>query len=485
MNAPSPTPSFALVARRALRPPVRDKPFWLVQSMILIIVVLHYFVDVQHSLIGSAFPAGVPVTLLVIPIGYAALRYGLTGSLATMIWTVLLWLPDLMLPRGEGHVGDDLINLAVVLVVAYIFGRRVEAERAIQAQADAAAAMALAVEAGYRRLFESNRAPIIVLDDDGGVSDANPAARELFGPHVAQPLAVALGADTSDIVEMSGRVTTLDNGHDYRIDVVELPALGNMGRHQVTLEDVTAERSDERRARLFAQQVVQAEEDQRRRLSRELHDEPLQLFLHLARRLELLSLSEGIPEDVTVSLEEARRQALDAAARLRTLARDLRPPALDQLGLVPALSSLVDDMDGERLATDLVLNGSAVRLAPDIELGAFRIVQESLRNVVKHAHASRADVLVDFDPERLTLRVSDDGAGFDPDERAAREGHSESLGLVGMAERARLLGGTFEVSSARGRGTRILVTLPLGDEGPHAGASAQRRERPRVDAPRP
>ena len=485
MNAPYPTPSLAEVARRALRPPLRDKQFWLVQSMVLVIVVLHYLLDLQHSLIGNAVVTNVPVTLLVIPIGYAALRYGLTGSLATMIWTMMLWLPDMMLPRGEGHVGDDLIELAVVLVVAYIFGRRVEVERAIQAQADAAATMALAVEVGYRRLFESTRAPIIVLGDDGIVSDANPAARELFGPHVAQPLTVTLGADTTDIVEMSGRVTTLRNGHDYRIDVVELPTRGNIGRHQVTLEDVTAERSDERRARLFAQQVVQAEEDQRRRLSRELHDEPLQLFLHLARRLELLSLSEGIPEGVTASLEEARRESLDAAARLRNLARDLRPPALDQLGLVPALSSLVDDVDDERLATDLIVHGSAVRLAPDIELGAFRIVQESLRNVIKHARASRADVLVDFHPEFLTLRVSDDGAGFDPDDTTTHAGHSESLGLVGMAERARLLGGTFEVSSARGRGTRILVTLPLGDEGSRTAVSVPARESSRVDAPRP
>ncbi len=467
MNTTTAKPKFSQFARRALNPPIRDKPFWIVQGMILVIVVLHYFVDTQRSLVGGAFPAGVPITLLVIPIGYAALRYGLTGSLATTIWTILLWLPDLMLPHEEGHVGDDLLNLSIVLVVAYIFGRRVEAERTIQAQADEAAALAFAVEVGYRRLFESNRAPIIVLEDDDVVGDANPAAKELFGADVVSHTGSALISHDVSMDSLSGSVTTLANGHDYRLDVVALPLVASSVRRQVTFEDVTEERSEERRARQFAQHVVQAEEEQRRRLSRELHDEPLQLFLHLARRLELLSHSSGVSPDVASSLEETRNQALDAAARLRTLARDLRPTALDQLGLIPALSSLVADVDDDDgPSARLSVQGTAVRLAPEIELGAFRIVQESLRNAVRHAQAHHLDVTVDFQPGQLSLRVSDDGVGFVASIPSTFEGHSESLGLVGMRERARLLGGTITVLSAPQHGTEVLATLPLVDVAP-------------------
>ncbi|NNN09695.1 MAG: PAS domain-containing protein [Acidimicrobiaceae bacterium] len=452
---------FAQFARRAFNPPIRDKPFWIVQGMIMVIVVLHYFVDTQRSLVGGAFPAGVPVTLLVIPIGYAALRYGLTGSLATTIWTILLWLPDLMLPHDEGHVGDDLINLTIVLAVAYIFGRRVEAERTFQAQADEASALAFAVEVGYRRLFESNRAPIIVLEDDDVVSEANPAAKELFGVDVVSRTGTVLIGHNAKVETLSGRVTTLANGHDYRLDVVTLPLVASSPRRQVTFEDVTEERSEERRARQFAQLVVQAEEDQRRRLSRELHDEPLQLFLHLARRLELLSHSDGVSPTVAASLEETRNQALEAAARLRTLARDLRPPALDQLGLIPALSSLVADVDDDGPSSHLSVHGTATRLAPEIELGAFRIVQESLRNAVRHANAQHLDVSVSFETNYLALRINDDGVGFDPSIPSTLKGPSESLGLVGMRERARLLGGVINVYSSPQHGTEVTATLPL------------------------
>ena len=461
MNTTPPKPKFPDFARRALNPPLRDKPFWIVQGLILVIVVLHYFVDTQPTLVGGAFPAGVPVTLLVIPIGYAALRYGLTGSLATTLWTILLWLPDLMLPHDEGHVGDDVLNLAIVLVVAYIFGRRVEAERAIQAQADEVSAIAFAVEVGYRRLFESNRAPIIVLEDNDVVSEANPAAKDLFGTDVVARTGAALIGVDVDVESLSGSVITLANGHDYRLDVVALPLVASSQRRQVTFEDVTAERSEERRARLFAQHVVQVEEDQRRRLSRELHDEPLQLFLHLARRLELLSHSDGVSAVVSASLEETRNQALEAAARLRTLARDLRPPALDQLGLIPALSSLVADVDDDGPSSHLSVLGTTARLAPEIELGAFRIVQESLRNAVRHAHAQRLEVTVSFSAEDLALRISDDGIGFDPSIPSTFEGHSESLGLVGMRERARLLGGRIDVRSSLHHGTEVIATLPL------------------------
>lgn len=461
MTTTTAKPKFSEFVRRAFQPPIRDKPFWIVQTLILVIVVLHYFVDTQQSLVGSAFPAGVPVTLLVIPIGYAALRYGLTGSLATMVWTMLLWLPDLMLPHDEGHVGDDLLNLTIVLVVAYIFGSRVEAARRIQAQADEAGALALAVEVGYRRLFESNRAPIIVLDQDGVVSDANPAAKELFGYDVVHQRGSVVTGDAAEVETLSGTVTTLSNGHDYRLDVVVLPLVATNQRRQITFEDVTAERSEERRARHFAHHMMQVEEDQRRRLSRELHDEPLQLFLHLARRLEVLSLSPGVPAPVAANLDETRNQALDAAARLRTLARDLRPPALDQLGLIPALTSLVADVDDEGLRTQLTVNGEVRRLHSDVELGAFRVVQESLRNAVRHARASAVSVTITFESTLVRLRVCDDGLGFDPHADVSLEGHSESLGLVGMRERTRLLGGSLDVRSAPQHGTIVEATIPL------------------------
>ena len=462
MTAPAPQINYPSALRRVLHPPLRETRFWIIQLIVLVIVVLHFIIDTDATSANGALAAAIPVAILVLPIGYAGLRYGLAGSFATAIWAMMLWLPDLLLPHNEGHTGADLVNLLIVLVVAFVFGQRIEAERIAHSRVEETTMTALAVEIGYRRLFETNRSPILVLDDHGVVVDANPAAQDLLGPGViGSPGAGLVGGD-QDFDTLSGQVLTLPNERDYRLDVVTLPANTNGIRRQLNFEDVTEERSEQRRTRHFAQLIVQVEEDQRRRLSRELHDEPLQLFLHLARRLELLAGVHGVPGEVTEGLDEARHQALDAAGRLRTLSRDLRPPALDQLGLVAAVSSLVADLDdGDGPDVQLDVLGTPRRLAPDIELGAFRIIQESLRNARRHAKAREVDVTIEFRPHALELRVADDGAGFDPLAAGRVATQAPSLGLVGMRERTRLLSGTLDVHSSPGHGTIIEVSMPL------------------------
>lgn len=442
------------LVRRILHPPVDQLPFWIIQISLLVMVGVHYLADVRPDLIGGAFPTGVPVALLVIPIGYSALRYGLAGSTASTVWVFLLWLPDLLLPHDQGHATDDLLNFAVVILVAVIFGRRIEKERLDQARTSA-------VQAGYLRLFETNRSPILVLDESDTISDANPAAKELFGHLVVGQSGQDVLGDDIDFAGHSSRVLTLTNGHDYRLDIVAMPLGPTEQRRQLNLEDVTEERVEERRSRQFARQILQVEEDQRRQLARELHDEPLQLFLHLARRLETLGSVRDVPAQVVAGLNEARNQSLDAASRLRTLARDLRPPALDQLGLVAALSSLMAHLDGEgELCARLEVQGQPVRLTPEIELGAFRIVQESSNNTVRHAKARHLDVLVHFDEEQLDLTIVDDGCGFETSESDAATTAS-SLGIIGMRERSRLLGGSLTLDSYVGVGTTVRATFPI------------------------
>ncbi len=259
------------------------------------------------------------------------------------------------------------------------------------------------------------------------------------------------------IQQQAGHVLRLPDGRDYRLDAVSLPP----GAVQVVFQDVTEERSRGRRASRYAALVVRAEEEQRRRLSRELHDEPLQLFLYLARRLELLGESPGVPASVVSGLSEAREQALDAAGRLRSLSRDLRPPALDDLGLVAALSRLLGDASEQAngLHTDLTVTGSMVRLDAEVELGAFRIAQEAVRNAVRHGDAGHVCLSVAFSAAYLALTVTDDGCGFDP--ATLSEVGSDHFGLLGMGERAGLLGGDLDLCSSPGAGTTITATLPL------------------------
>jgi len=430
---------------------------------VVVIAVVHLEVDLHASLETGDFPVGIPVALLIVPVAYAALRYGLAGSAATGVWATLLWLPDLLLPHDQGHAGGDLVNLALVDFVAFVVGQRIEAERLAHASAERATDERLAIEARYHQLFEANRVPIIVLDGLRAVVDANPAARATFGNDllVGAPLAALLDGDASLPVQ-DGRILRMPDGREYRVDFAVLPSEAGAAPLQAVFEDVTEERAEGRRATRYAALVIKVEEEQRRRLARELHDEPLQLFLHLARRLDSLRDTAGVPPGVTDGLAEARIQALDAASRLRVLARDLRPPALDQLGLVPALSSLLADVEAEDgLAAELEVNGDTVRLPPEVELGAFRITQEAVRNTLRHAQAREVHVSLRFEPGTMTLVVVDDGRGFEPvdvDELAS-DGH---LGLLGMAERVHLLGGQLTVRSAPGEGTVTEAMIPLG-----------------------
>lgn len=442
------------VVRRAAHPPLREWRFWVIQAMVVLLAGLHLLADLNTPIETGAFPGGLPVALLIVPVGYAALRYGLAGSAATGLWATLLWLPDLLLPFHQGHAPSDVINLALVDAVAFAFGQKIAAERLAHARVEEATAERLRVEAGYRQLFEANRAPILVLDPEDVVTGANPAAHSLFGDEV-------VGASPPDLLDgngaldtLAGQVVALGGDRHYRVDLVSLPAANALAATQVVFEDITDERVEGRRAARYAALVVAAEEDQRRRLARELHDEPLQLLLHLARRLESLEAATGAP-----GLGEARAQALEAAVQLRGLACDLRPPALDQLGLVAALSSLLAEVEEHTsLDIDMEVTGSEARCSSDVELAGFRIIQEAVRNTVRHACAHQVHVVVEFEADGLVLVVADDGRGFRTG--TADDLASGHLGLVGMSERASLLGGFLEVESAPGEGTLVRASLP-------------------------
>ncbi|MHB8189985.1 MAG: sensor histidine kinase [Ferrimicrobium sp.] len=451
----------ASILRRAMHPPVREVRFWMVQAMVVVIAGIHLLVDIEFSRTANSFPVGLPVALLIVPVLYAALRYGLTGSAATGVWATLLWLPDLLLPNDLGHVGSDVVNLALVDLVAFFVGHRIEAERLSHARIAQITSERLAAETLYRQLFETNSAPIFILDHAGVVQEVNPAAKAMFGEDSPGQLAVNLCGIAGSLTECAGRIVSLLDGRDYRLELVTLSRDSTSIAAQLILEDVTEELSGERRATRYAQLVVQAEEEQRLRLSRELHDEPLQLFLHLSRRLESLAEVADVPLEVVAGLVEARSLSLKAAGRLRSLARDLRPPALDQLGFVAALSSLVSDVEEEvGLLARLEVSGIEIRLPPEMELGAFRIAQEAIRNAVRHSGASHLIVGVEFRAEALALRVLDDGDGFVSEmQDTLQSGH---LGLLGMRERARLLGGDIDLHSAIGKGTVVNAVLPIG-----------------------
>lgn len=219
-------------------------------------------------------------------------------------------------------------------------------------------------------------------------------------------------------------------------------------------------------------QIIRAQEAERQRVAREIHDGPAQTMANVVLQAELCNRYwlEG-KGDLSAELNELKKQVQTALREVRRIISDLRPTSLDDLGLVPTLRRLVEEFSAQgEVQADLVVNGRERRLGDAVEVACFRLVQEALQNVRRHARARRARVLLSFGPEEMTIVVEDDGVGFDP-AATLKNLAGDHFGLVSMRERIELLEGKFRVLSAPGEGTRVIATVPLGGEESAAGES--------------
>jgi two-component system NarL family sensor kinase len=216
----------------------------------------------------------------------------------------------------------------------------------------------------------------------------------------------------------------------------------------------------EARFRVLARAVWQAQEEERRRLARELHDSLGQTLTALITKLHAAHVQPGKP-DLESSIEIAQIALND----VRELSRLLRPPVLDDLGLQGGLNWLARRMrDNDNLAVDIDWQADEFeRLDPEIEMLVFRIAQEALNNVVQHSGRREANVVFRRVGNNVDLVITDDGYGFDPVGALAPDGKSKGLGLRGIRDRVELFGGRLDIQSEPEKGCRIRVTLPIGE----------------------
>lgn len=212
--------------------------------------------------------------------------------------------------------------------------------------------------------------------------------------------------------------------------------------------------------------ILSAQEDERRRVAHELHDEVIQELVLLCRRLDSIEdAGASLSDTVLHRVGEARAATEDLIARLRTFARDLRPATLDDLGVVASIRRLMVDLSTRTgIRWDLTVRGSPRRLARDTELGLFRIAQEAIRNVERHAAAQAIRLELTFGADTVSLRVADDGRGMAPVTCGRDLAASGRLGILGMQERAALLGGELKIRSEPGVGTTVVATVPARSE---------------------
>ncbi len=211
--------------------------------------------------------------------------------------------------------------------------------------------------------------------------------------------------------------------------------------------------------------TLAAQEEERRRVARELHDETSQILSALIMNIDVLSTQVPCPEPMRARLEAVKSLAEEAVRNLDQVMMDLRPALLDELGLFAALRWYVSQVrEAWGLEVEFRAEG-AKRLPEHVEVAAFRIAQEAISNAVRHARASKVSVRVAAGEGKVRVEVEDNGVGFDVGQVMSRARLGESAGIVGMKERAELLGGWLKVESAVGEGTRVLAEIPLGVEG--------------------
>lgn len=213
-------------------------------------------------------------------------------------------------------------------------------------------------------------------------------------------------------------------------------------------------------SQIMGAQIIKSQEEERRRVARDIHDGPAQSIANIVFRAEVCErLIDRDAERAKAELRELREHIRHTLVDIRKIIFDLRPMAIDDLGLVPAVRGILESIrtDG-KLEADIQITGEERRLESHIEIGLFRVIQEALNNVLKHAQADAVRVRIDFAQEAVHVVVEDNGKGF---EASAEEMPSGHFGLMGMRERMQLLEGSLTVKSEPKRGTKMMFRAPI------------------------
>lgn len=483
-------PAFERAAREFLAKfttRLHDWRFWVVQAMVLGVTIAHFAVELVwlEPVSGLEPMYFVPASLYFFPVLYASLNFGREGAVPTAIWSALLAIPNILIwHHGAERVGEAF-QLSTVVVLATIVATRVDREIVARHLAEEQERAVRVSQLKFHSLFDNVGQAIVVFDRAGGVREANEAAAGLFelapGDLKRRGRVELLGrTGAASLVPPGSAERWIGNEFPLRRARDELwlePSCTRLteGDDELVItvfKDVTSRRGFQS----YAREIVRAQESERQRIARDLHDISLQSIVLLCRRLDAVEeAAEGnAPPDVLEGLATTRDLAEEIGAELRRFSRDLRPSVLDDLGLVPAVRSLLSELSQRTgIQTRFVATGSQARLAENCEVTIFRITQECLRNIEKHSGASTVTVKLGLEAGFVRLSIADNGSGFEMPDSVPILATGGRLGLLGMRERATLAGGTFGISSRPGKGTRVTVRLPCdGDQGCPAGDEA-------------
>lgn len=336
-------------------------------------------------------------------------------------------------------------------------------------------------EQKYRHLFEAASDAIWLQDVNGFLVDGNRAWQKLTGFTVDEVrgthVSKYLGKKALELArEIRHKLVTgqvFEQPYEQRIYTkggaekqVKMSTNALMSDGQITgfshvARDITMEKQQQENVRAYIQQITRVQEEERKRIARDLHDDVSPDLIILIQKLDNITSTQRPKAEVRKSLNEAREQAVQALEGLRATAQGLRPRIIDDLGLVAALEWIAEEFERDQKIHIHVETGNIEKkLASETQILFFRIAQEALNNIRKHAHATKVTIRLESDKHELRMTVKDNGQGFKAPERIEGMVSEGRLGLMGMHERARLLDGDLQINSVLGEGTDITVHVP-------------------------
>ncbi|MFC1919302.1 PAS domain S-box protein [Chloroflexota bacterium] len=383
-----------------------------------------------------------------------------------------------VIPRGHRRFSQSEVEL--LNAIGYHIGVAVENTRLCEREWQVSESLA-ASEERYRELFESARDAIWVHDLEDRIIVANKAFVELTGYRLRELRTIR----APDLIACEHSIKEIGNPFlrgeamsklsevqlvkkdgsmaDIQFSTSPLYVGGKVVGFQHMARDVTEEKRLRENIRFYARQIARAQEEERKRIARELHDETIQALVIASRELDNLSSEcDQLYDEDKGKLEKVREQINDVMEDVRRTSQDLRPATLDQLGLLSALESFISDIkERAGIAIQLDTSGTERRLSQEGELTLFRIAQEALTNVWRHSQATSVIVQLDFHNSKIRLSVSDNGVGFELPNTTSDLVKVGRLGLTGMEERAQLLMGTLIIDTCLGKGTTVCAEIPV------------------------
>lgn len=503
-----------LAAARPHATPVRRREFWITQALVIAVAttlyVSHEFaepLEARDDLIGTLATVHDGISALsIVPIVYAAITFGMEGAILTSLWIAFLLAPHTLLPLSSNDQWLRDLGIGIgALSAALLLAGRIQSERQARVRAEAMSArLRLLHELGRslrraRPLDDLLQSFVETLREGMDLAYVGLRFREETDDPPLQvesgdaTLAAMLGtygmAGTSTPGDPSGHLSPTGDtavlplaGEHLSFGVLgvvardrflhaderEMLAIASL-EASISLEVIRIEGMRREALARYARQVTNAQEEERARIARELHDGVVQTLTGMVRAIDLVTEEArrggGVNSD---GFERVRDIASDALGDLRRVTRDLRPLTLDHLGLLAAIRSQATQLaDRTGIAVEMQF-GDPRPLSPESELCIFRIVQEALSNVEKHSGASRVEVEVGFHDLEVHVEVRDDGRGYAPPEDANELARHGRFGILGMTERASLVAGSLDVTRRDGGGTKVALRVPLREREPSA-----------------